>query len=82
GGTGLGLSIALSIIRAHHGWIDVESGAGDGATFMIWIPLPVSAQDEHAIETTGSFASRIPLLGRAREPHLPSPNSESGHSDQ
>lgn len=38
GGTGLGLSIALAIVRAHGGWIDVESLPGEGTTFTVWIP--------------------------------------------
>ena len=38
GGTGLGLSIALSIVRAHFGWIDVESAPEQGTKFTVWIP--------------------------------------------
>lgn len=38
GGTGLGLSIALSIVRAHDGWIDVASTPGEGTNFTVWLP--------------------------------------------
>lgn len=38
GGTGLGLSIALSIVRAHKGWIDVASTVGKGTNFTVWLP--------------------------------------------
>ncbi len=38
GGTGLGLSIALSIVRAHGGWIDVASTPGEGTNFTVWLP--------------------------------------------
>ena len=41
GGTGLGLSIALAIVRGHGGWIDVETAAGVGTTFTVWLPLVV-----------------------------------------
>mgnify|MGYP003966236177 FL=1 len=37
-GTGLGLSISHNIIKAHQGTIDVESGKGKGARFIIKIP--------------------------------------------
>ncbi|MFH1691990.1 MAG: ATP-binding protein [Candidatus Omnitrophota bacterium] len=38
-GTGLGLSIAYNIIRQHHGNIEVKSMEGEGATFVISLPL-------------------------------------------
>jgi len=38
-GTGLGLYICKQIIMAHHGKIWVESALGDGATFIIELPV-------------------------------------------
>lgn len=39
-GTGLGLSTALSIVRAHSGWLDAESTEGQGSSF--WMLLPAA----------------------------------------
>jgi two-component system phosphate regulon sensor histidine kinase PhoR len=39
GGTGLGLSIVKNIILAHGGAITLDSNPGDGATFIIRMPL-------------------------------------------
>lgn len=38
GGTGLGLSLANWVATAHGGRIDVESQAGQGSTFRLWLP--------------------------------------------
>jgi len=38
-GTGLGLMIVQRIVRAHHGRIELESHAGRGTTFRVWLPL-------------------------------------------
>jgi signal transduction histidine kinase len=38
-GTGLGLSIATRIVEEHGGWLDVESKVGQGATFIITLPV-------------------------------------------
>ncbi|MBI3014490.1 MAG: response regulator [Candidatus Tectomicrobia bacterium] len=39
-GTGLGLSVSYGIVKAHGGTIQVESVAGEGATFGVVFPLP------------------------------------------
>jgi signal transduction histidine kinase len=41
-GTGLGLSISLGIVKEHQGWIDVESRAGEGACFTVFLPKGVA----------------------------------------
>jgi len=38
GGSGLGLAITKSIVDLHHGAIKVESSAGSGSVFRIWLP--------------------------------------------
>jgi len=39
-GTGLGLSICKEILGRHKGRISVQSRAGEGSTFTIWLPHP------------------------------------------
>ncbi len=38
-GTGLGLSLSYGIVKKHHGRIEVESAAGKGTTFRVWLPV-------------------------------------------
>lgn len=37
-GTGLGLACAYGIVRTHGGYIDVQSGEGNGSVFNVYIP--------------------------------------------
>jgi signal transduction histidine kinase len=37
-GTGLGLAVTYGIVRDHGGWITVDSAAGKGTTFSIFLP--------------------------------------------
>ncbi|MDY6892699.1 MAG: response regulator [Chloroflexota bacterium] len=47
-GTGLGLSICAAIIRRHHGTIYATSKPGEGASFVVEIPIIL--RDEETIE--------------------------------
>ena len=41
-GTGLGLASVYGIVKGHGGYIDVESGIGEGTTFRIFLPAIAS----------------------------------------
>lgn len=42
-GTGLGLSVSLAIIDQHQGWINVDTKAGEGSTFSVYLPMSKKA---------------------------------------
>jgi PAS domain S-box-containing protein len=55
GGLGLGLSIVLHLVELHGGTIDVQSdGPGQGATFIINLPIRALIDDEAASDGTAS----------------------------
>ena len=45
GGSGLGLSIVAALVAAHGGQVEVDPGAGSGATFRVLLPLAFSSYD-------------------------------------
>ena len=47
-GTGLGLTISESIVRNHGGKLTVEGGPGEGATFVIELPVRRADRDQDA----------------------------------
>src|SRR2546422_1976038 len=57
-GTGLGLSITYGIIKEHGGTISAVSPPGEGATFLIHLPLapddPVSDRDRKSTRLNSS----------------------------
>jgi len=53
-GTGLGLASVYGIIKAHGGYIDVESKKGHGTTFSIYLPA-----SENRVEKTAKGAEKI-----------------------
>jgi signal transduction histidine kinase len=38
-GLGIGLYISKEIVERHHGWIEIHSHKGEGATFSVILPL-------------------------------------------
>jgi signal transduction histidine kinase len=47
-GTGLGLSIAYGIIKEHGGSISVVSRSGEGASFLVRLPLAPADSGERS----------------------------------
>jgi PAS domain S-box-containing protein len=61
-GSGLGLAAVYSIIKKHHGHIDVESQVGQGTTFRLW--LPALQQHGSAPESHPPWGQQVRLRGR------------------
>jgi len=51
-GTGLGLSVVYGVVQDHHGFIAVESKAGQGTTFHLYIPVPQEEKETQEIKNT------------------------------
>ncbi len=60
-GTGLGLTTAFSIIKSHHGTINIESNVGKGTTVIIYLPAFLDMNDEDIDEKT-NFAKNLNIL--------------------
>jgi len=56
-GTGLGLSLSHGIIERHGGKFSVNSNLGEGATFVIELPLDASPEGEVELESSSVAAS-------------------------
>lgn len=54
-GTGLGLSTAYSIVKSHNGFMDVESEAGEGTTFRVYLPVATSSDQRRGTESSGEL---------------------------
>jgi PAS domain S-box-containing protein len=70
GGTGLGLAISLQLAHAMDGGITLESTAGQGSRFDVWIPL--SAQDANDSREFSSTTLGGGIPGETQTLDLPS----------
>jgi signal transduction histidine kinase/CheY-like chemotaxis protein len=64
-GVGLGLATAYSIIRKHHGYLEVDSAEGQGSTFVIHLPAAAAQpadQDPAAASSSDRPGARILLM--------------------
>jgi two-component system NtrC family sensor kinase len=75
-GTGLGLSLCYGIIKEHGGVISVRSTAGEGATFLIELPLVTQAQNGDERHAPG----QAPKVSPPRVEVVP-PEQSNGESE-
>lgn len=54
-GTGLGLAMVYSIVKAHNGWIEIESKPDKGTQFSVYLPRIDKQIAEKSVDKTESF---------------------------
>lgn len=71
-GTGLGLSTVFGILQGHHGWVEVDSEEGAGATFRCWFPSAATVSPPFAAPETKAprFRGGTLLLVEDEQPLL------------
>ncbi len=57
-GTGLGLSITYGIIKEHQGTIQVDNRAGEGARFLLQLPLIRQEGTTYEADATATYPAR------------------------
>lgn len=62
GGSGLGLAICRELATAMNGSVEVKSSLGQGATFVVVLPLPVVANPSSTISPVSVTAKNIDAL--------------------
>ncbi len=68
GGTGLGLAISYRFVQMMKGRISVESHAGQGSTFTVYLPAQVTLETAESAQSEGT--SSISAAGAEHKPEL------------
>jgi signal transduction histidine kinase/CheY-like chemotaxis protein len=63
-GSGLGLATVYSIVRKHHGRIDVDSKVGRGTTFILWLPVGDVQESETPVRVASQPVARLEKSAR------------------
>lgn len=80
-GTGIGLSLVKDLVTLHEGTIRVESEEGQGATFIVTLPISRSAYKEEQIEESAlPPIAPDPALLPENEPAETDPKEKSNYS--
>ncbi|RMF84104.1 MAG: PAS domain S-box protein [Nitrospinota bacterium] len=51
-GTGLGLAVVYGIVKAHQGWVTVDSRLGQGSTVRVYLPAYIREPDSAEVHDT------------------------------